>query len=67
MSEKECEDEEHCPTGNPDGNTPVPERLCKARRETMEEKIDSVRKAIYLSGLILSIIIIVINFVPKGG
>jgi len=60
--EENCGDGKHCP---PDGNAPVPERLCEARRETLEEKIGSVKKAIYLTGLILSIIIIVTKFVPS--
>lgn len=53
-------------------NNPVPERLCMARRQTIEEKINSLKKAIYIAFTvsmlwitILELIINYLNHLPK--
>jgi len=63
MSE-ECEDG-NCPTGG--NGTPVPERLCWSRRETINERIESevksIKNALYLTCTFLSIVVAVATII----
>ena len=43
-------------------NDPATEELCIARRETIVEKIDGLKKAIYVSGASITAIIVIVQF-----
>jgi hypothetical protein len=42
---------------------PVSEKLCESRRQTIEEKIDGIKKTIYVSSSAVAIVIIVVQFI----
>jgi len=42
---------------------PVSEALCLARRETIIEKIDGLKKAIYVSGASITTIIVIVQLI----
>ena len=44
-------------------NDPVTEALCIARRETIVEKIDGLKKAIYVSGASITTIIVIVQLI----
>jgi len=41
----------------------VPEALCVARRETIIEKIDGLKKTIYVSGAAITAVIVIVQFI----
>jgi len=42
---------------------PVSEELCNARRETINEKIDGLKRAIYVSGAAMTSVIVVVQLI----
>jgi len=65
----ECENGIHCPDSNPD-NTPVTERLCASRRETIyqtiEAEVKSIKNAVYLSSLMIAVMVAVIEIIFRS-
>lgn len=45
-----------------DDDCPVPEKLCKARRETLEEKIESVKRTLYACSATIIAVIAIVQF-----
>ena len=43
-------------------NDPVTEKLCEARRQTIQEQIDGLKKTIYAVGTTTTLIIVVVQF-----
>ena len=41
----------------------VTERLCKSRRETLEEKINGIKRTIYVSSAVMTTIILIVQFI----
>ncbi|MEM2849050.1 MAG: hypothetical protein QXI36_02100 [Candidatus Bathyarchaeia archaeon] len=52
MSKKDDEDDE-C----------VTEKLCEARRQTIQEQIDGIKKTIYITSTAVATVVIVVQFV----
>jgi hypothetical protein len=44
-------------------NDPVTERLCEARRQTIEEQINGLKRTIYVTSLAMTTVIVVIQFI----
>ena len=44
-------------------NDPVTEKLCEARRQTIQEQIDGLKKTIYAVGATTTTIIVVAQFI----
>jgi hypothetical protein len=42
---------------------PVSDKLCIARRDALLEKIDGLKKAIYVSGASITAIIVIVQFI----
>jgi len=42
---------------------PVTEKLCEARRQTIQEQIDGLKKTIYVSSLAMTTVIVVVQFI----
>lgn len=43
--------------------TPVPEALCNARREVLVERIEGLKRTIYVSAAAMTTIIVVVQFI----
>ena len=43
-------------------NDPITERLCEARRQTIQEQIDGLKKTIYAVGATTTLIIVIAQF-----
>lgn len=43
----------------------VTERLCEARRQTLEEKIDGLKTAIYATGAAISTFILILELIKR--
>jgi hypothetical protein len=43
-------------------NDPVTEKLCEARRQTIQEQIDGLKKTIYAVSATTTIIIVIVQF-----
>lgn len=46
-----------------DGDCPVTEKLCEARRQTLEEKIDGLKNTIYACSATIVIILTIAEFI----
>jgi hypothetical protein len=44
-------------------NDPVTEKLCEARRQTIQEQIDGLKKTIYVSSLAMTTVIVIVQFI----
>lgn len=50
---------------NPDDDAPVTERLCKSRRQTIEEKFDGLKKCIYVAFTVSMVWITILELVLR--
>ena len=41
----------------------VTEKLCEARRQTIQEQIDGLKKTIYVSSLAMTTVIVIVQFI----
>ena len=60
MMSKKCENEENCPLKN---GSFVSELLCQARREAILEKIEGLKKTIYVSSAAVGIVLTAVNLI----
>jgi hypothetical protein len=42
---------------------PVTEKLCEARRQTIQEQINGLKKTIYVTSSAITIVIVVVQFI----
>jgi hypothetical protein len=42
---------------------PVSEKLCEARRQTLQEQIDGLKKTIYAVGITTTTVIVIVQFI----
>ena len=47
----------------PEHNDPVTEALCQARREVLIEKIEGLKKAVYISAASITVIVTVVQLI----
>jgi len=46
-----------------DGDDPITEKLCESRRQTIQEQINGLKKAIYVSSTTITIVIVIVQFI----
>lgn len=44
-------------------NDPIYEKLCVARRQTIQEQIEGLKKTIYVSSAAITMIIVIVQFI----
>jgi hypothetical protein len=46
-----------------DEDDPVTEKLCEARRQTIDEQINGLKRTIYVTSLAMTTVIVVVQFI----